>query len=1026
MKQKFILVSLFLLIFGNELYSQPKITVGLIQHTSGSTDNGYVLFAPMGDTNTYLIDKCGYLLHKWGGNFNPGISVYLLPTGKLLKTCKDESSAFTKAGGVGGIIEIVDWDGNIEWQYKISTPTECQHHAVKYLANGNILVIVWEKKTLEDVILAGRNPESFDDEFWTEKIQELRPIGKDSAEIVWEWKVWDHLIQDFDSTRDNYGKVELHPELIDANYSVETQKVDWHHLNSIDYNPELDQILLSSYNFNEIWIIDHSTTKLEAASHIGGKSAKGGDILYRWGNPRVYRHGTDEDHQLFFQHDAKWIAKGLPYEGCISIFSNLCGTVPNQYSSVFIIKPPVDSTGFYNNDLPYAPKNPDWSYITDDLAINLSSAQILKNGHVIICNGTNGLFFEIDNTKNIVWQYRNPSALNVIIPQGQPTMGFNPVFRCEFYPSDFEGFDGKDLSQKGTIENENKNSDNCSLYSAVKAPELVYPANNANDCLLSEQFKWRKVANAQSYYLQVAKDADFTSIFFEGTAGADTFKLISKMLVKKDYYWHVASVSSEGMSAYSANWKLSTTYKPIVLQTPTDLKVNVYLDTKFTWLPSTAGTQYQIQISKVTDFKSTIADEKVSNKPEFQTTVLESNQSYYWRVRLVIGTSFGLWSDVWSFKTVAKSPELISPADNAVDQSLDTTAYWHKVTYAQSYYIQVAKDVAFTNIFFEGNVGTDTFKLISNMLAQTEYYWHVSAVTTEGTGAYSSAWKFKTAISPVVLQAPLNAEVNLPLATKFTWVAHSGGNQYQIQISKVVNFQTTVVDEKINNKLEFQTRILDYDQTYYWRVRLVLDQSFGQWSPTWSFTTAQVSIVLSNPVNGSANLKIPIELSWFPAATAEYYHLQLSNDANFGNIILDRNSVYDTKYPLTEADITIGTQYFWHIKGVNSQDNIPWSDSWQFTTSAVDVKESEQFTEIKLYPNPSGSKAVLSINYTESSEAKILISSADGKLVKSDILNLKSGETNYIINSDSLSSGTYYITIITPSGFISRELVVNK
>ena len=88
--------------------------------------------------------------------------------------------------------------------------------------------------------------------------------------------VWDHLIQDFDPSKANYGDVEDHPELVDINFG--SYSSDWLHSNSIDYNEEFDQILLSVHNFHEIWIIDHSTTTEEAAGHTGGNSGKGGDI----------------------------------------------------------------------------------------------------------------------------------------------------------------------------------------------------------------------------------------------------------------------------------------------------------------------------------------------------------------------------------------------------------------------------------------------------------------------------------------------------------------------------------------------------------------------------------------------------------------------------------------------------------------------------------------------------------------------------------------------------------------------------
>ena len=444
-------------------------TIGLIEHTANSTDEGYVLFAPIGSNETYLIDKCGYLVHSWHSAFKPGQSVYLLENGMLLHTGNANNSTFT-AGGKGGKIELLNWDGTLNFSYTISNTLECQHHDVKYLPNGNILAIAWELKTNSEAIQAGRNPALTASTVWSEKIIELQPTGQTSANIVWEWHLWDHLIQDFDNSKPNFDDVAAHPELVNLNFEANANMSDWIHLNAIDYNADLDQILISSHSFSEVWIIDHSTTTQEAASHSGGNSGKGGDLIYRWGNPQSYNSGSEADQKFFGQHNAHWISAGLPFANSILVFNNGLNRPGGNYSTVEIITPPMDGFNYVQSS-PYLPSNSAWIYNEGNqnnyYAQNISGAQMLSNGHLILCNGPEGLFTEIDNIQQNNWKYINPVSNQGILTQGT-TPAQNPVFRATFYPSNFIGLNSFDLTTISILEDVNTISEGCMLNTSTQ------------------------------------------------------------------------------------------------------------------------------------------------------------------------------------------------------------------------------------------------------------------------------------------------------------------------------------------------------------------------------------------------------------------------------------------------------------------------------------------------------------------------------------------------------------------------------
>ena len=171
---------------------------------------------------------------------------------------------------------------------------------------------------------------------------------------------------------------------------------------------------MSSPNFDEIWIIDHSTTTEEARGHTGGRWGRGGDILYRWGNPATYRGGTKIDQRLFGQHNIHWIPKGLPGEGHLLVFNNGGGRDPEAHSSVDEFAPPIDNSGNYirREHAPFGPDAPLWSYTApnkpDFHSWFISGAQRLPSGNTLINAGAVGVLFEVTPEQEIVWKFGNP------------------------------------------------------------------------------------------------------------------------------------------------------------------------------------------------------------------------------------------------------------------------------------------------------------------------------------------------------------------------------------------------------------------------------------------------------------------------------------------------------------------------------------------------------------------------------------------------------------------------------------------
>ncbi len=466
---------------------------------SAGASPGFTLVGPNESKRVHLIDMSGTAVHSWTSPGIPGGGRYLTERGTLLQSLIVEDHPIFYGGGMSGGIEELDWDSTRLWEFHWDSERGINHHDIAELPNGNVLMIAWDRYTREEALAAGRDPELLaGDEFWPDAIYEIRPTRPVGGEIVWSWHAWDHLVQNFDPAAPGFGEPASRPERIDINgdrnpdppteeqeqaelaqmkalgyitggaddasgdgddpeeddpeeaaRKARIEDADWMHSNGIDYNAELDQIAISVRRFDEVWIIDHSTTTEQAASSRGGRSGKGGDLLYRWGNPYAYGMGPWDARQLLGQHNVQWIPEGRLGAGGLLVFDN--GTEKDRAWSV--VKewwPPRDARGNYAREegRPFGPARPDWSYTaaepTEFFSSFISGAQRLPNGNTLICAGEQGWVFEVTPGGEVVWDWRNPYGLDPEVDEpddGEAGPDFFPtaLFRAERYESDHPG-----------------------------------------------------------------------------------------------------------------------------------------------------------------------------------------------------------------------------------------------------------------------------------------------------------------------------------------------------------------------------------------------------------------------------------------------------------------------------------------------------------------------------------------------------------------------------------------------------------
>lgn len=388
-------------------------------------------------------------------------------------------------------IEQRNWDNTLLWKFCGEGRYAALHSDFYVLPNGNVLSLLKDRHSITDAINAGAKPENLrGNTFNLESVVEIKPSGANAGEIVWEWYLWDHLVQNFDSSKLNYGNISEQPRKFDINLIQSNT-----HFNSIDYNEQLDQIVLSNWSDHEIYIIDHTTTSQIASTSAGGKYSYGGDFLFRWGNDKNFSVG---DQTLFGQHNPSWIPNNYSrFGGMISIFNNEYGHYTNSdlKSAIVIINIDPNGDGVYDliEKNTFEPTTYEYMWtgkIFDDWMLSriMSGVNVQPNGNLLICEATKGRFTEIDETGKVVWVYKSPdegtendlSTSRGIVEQG--TIANPQVYKIKKYALDYAPIKNIKLCNNKSLENTNAITQQCVNE---KKPSISFNIKNISDALFS-------------------------------------------------------------------------------------------------------------------------------------------------------------------------------------------------------------------------------------------------------------------------------------------------------------------------------------------------------------------------------------------------------------------------------------------------------------------------------------------------------------------------------------------------------------
>lgn len=138
--------------------------------------------------------------------------------------------------------------------------------------------------------------------------------------------------------------------------------------------------------------------------------------------------------------------------------------------------------------------------------------------------------------------------------------------------------------------------------------------------------------------------------------------------------------------------------------------------------------------------------------------------------------------------TIPPPPVPNSPVNGSSGVASDPSLTWKVSSGAASYEIQVATDSLFTNIMADRPQIVGNSCTVTNLNANSIYYWRVDASNAAGTSPYSGAWEFRThAGCCISMRGNVNAVGIIDLGDLSALISYLTGNGYTLPCQDAAN-----------------------------------------------------------------------------------------------------------------------------------------------------------------------------------------------------------------------------------------------